>query len=194
MVVNGETFSERTAGLSLKEWFTNIHKESGLNYQKFYKMDTLSKACFLAAEQLLPEQEEIQPKEDTAVILFSSSGSLDTDLQHMETIACNDNYYPSPSVFVYTLANIVCGEIAIRHKIFGETMCYIAQDLTAEQLYSQIRYLELEHNTRHVLCGCGHILKNECKILLLYVEIGDDCSSTDNGQDFSEFSRQLLAI
>lgn len=194
MVADGRNVYERPAGLSLKEWFTDIHKESGLNYQKFYKMDNLSKACFLAAEQLLPEQEEVQPKEDAAVILFSSAGSLDTDLQHMETIASNSSYYPSPHVFVYTLANIVCGELAIRHKIFGETMCYIAQSLTAEQLYSQLSYLEAEHNTNRVLCGWCNILKDECNVLLLYVEIDHNGNAAENELSFSNFSRQLDAI
>lgn len=191
---NGETVSERPDGQSLKDWFTNVHKESGLSYPKFYKMDNLSKAGFLAAEQVLPENEDVQPKEDTAVVLFSGAGSLDTDLQHMETIADNNNYYPSPHVFVYTLANIVCGEIAIRHRIFGETMCYIAESLSAEQLYSQLLYLERERNTRHAICGWCDILKDECKVLLLHVEICPACSTAENEEEMSYFRKQLTEI
>ena len=38
-----------------------------------------------------------------------------------ETIQHADSYYPSPALFVYTLPNIVTGEIAIRNKYYGET-------------------------------------------------------------------------
>jgi len=59
------------------------------------------------------------------IILFNRSSSLDADKAYQQTINDKDNFFPSPAVFVYTLPNIVTGEIAIRHKIHGETAFYI---------------------------------------------------------------------
>ena len=54
-------------------------------------------------------------------------------MDYLKTITSADNYYPSPSLFVYTLPNIVTGEIAIRHKFYGETCFYILEN--KEQLF-----------------------------------------------------------
>ena len=88
------------------------------DYPKFFKMDTLSRLGFVAAEMLLKD-EQVE-----AVILANRSASIKNDTDYLATIT-EDNYYPSPALFVYTLPNIVTGEIAIRHHIQGETSFYI---------------------------------------------------------------------
>ena len=88
------------------------------DYPKFFKMDTLSRLGFIAAELLLKEQ-----KVD-AVVLANRSASIKNDTDYLATIL-DGNYYPSPALFVYTLPNIVTGEIAIRHHIQGETSFYV---------------------------------------------------------------------
>ncbi len=88
------------------------------DYSKFFKMDKLSRAGFIATE-LIAGQRGIH--EDCAVIIFTSTGSLANDLNYQKTM----NEYPSPALFVYTLPNIVTGEIAIRHKLQTETSCYL---------------------------------------------------------------------
>jgi 3-oxoacyl-[acyl-carrier-protein] synthase-1 len=50
------------------------------------------------------------------------------DRAYMETIADPENYYPSPSIFVYTLSNIVTGEVALRNHYYGETSCFILEE------------------------------------------------------------------
>ena len=93
------------------------------NYPKFFKMDTLCRLGFIAAEILLKEQ-TTNGQQPTAVILANRSASIKNDTDYLATIS-EGNYYPSPSLFVYTLPNIVTGEIAIRHHIQGETSFYI---------------------------------------------------------------------
>lgn len=95
-------------------------------YPKFFKMDSLCRLGIVGSELLLREvpQEE---KEHAAIVLFNKNGSLVTDRNYQETIT-EDNYFPSPSLFVYTLANIVTGEIAIRHKIYGESSFYVMSE------------------------------------------------------------------
>lgn len=92
------------------------------DYPKFFKMDTLCRLGFIAAEILLKQSAiSIQP---SAVILANRTASIKNDTDYLATIS-DGNYYPSPSLFVYTLPNIVTGEIAIRHHIQGETSFYI---------------------------------------------------------------------
>lgn len=94
------------------------------DYPKFFKMDPLCKLGFIGAELLLKDMSAPE-KENGAIILFNRSGSLVTDRNYQRTIRSDGNYFPSPALFVYTLANIVTGEIAIRHKIYGESSFYI---------------------------------------------------------------------
>jgi hypothetical protein len=105
-------------------FFKELYKFLNLNYIKFFKMDPLSKLGFVASE-LLFQQLECERTEDFEIILACSSSSLESDNQFQSTINDPNNYFPSPSVFVYTLPNIVIGEIAIRHKIMGNNCMYI---------------------------------------------------------------------
>ena len=91
--------------------------------------------------------------DDRAVIFFNHSSSVCADRQYIETIADPDNCFPSPSVFVYTLPNIVTGEIAIRNGYHGETSFYILprQD---DRLMQQILQAScLDSTTQSILCG-----------------------------------------
>ena len=70
---------------------------------------------FVAAEWLLSDV-SAEDKANSSVILFNHGGSVYTDRIYEDTIKDSENYFPSPAHFVYTLANIVTGEIALRHK------------------------------------------------------------------------------
>lgn len=99
-----------------------LYKRSGVQWPKFYKMDQLSKLGFLAAEQLLAGAPE---DNNRAVILFNRTSSLHTDREFLQSLDGPEGFFPSPSAFVYTLPNIVTGEIALRHGLRGETSFYI---------------------------------------------------------------------
>ncbi len=98
------------------------------DYPKFFKMDLLSKLGFLGTELLLQAEgaERFVPREDRAVIFGNREASLCNDTDYLRTITDPAHYFPSPALFVYTLPNIVTGEIAIRNKYFGETCFYVA--------------------------------------------------------------------
>ena len=114
---------------------TDFYRSLQIDYPKFFKMDTMSKLGFLASEMLLKDEaNRFVPSENVAVICFNCSSSLDTDIQYQATIEDNENYFPSPSLFVYTLPNIVAGEIAIRNKFFGETAFYVCKNFDAQQI------------------------------------------------------------
>ena len=118
-----------------------VYRHFGYTYPKFFKMDNLSKLGFLSSEILLSNTEikEKYSSERVGIILLNSSSSLETDEKHQESISDRDNYFPSPSVFVYTLANIMAGEMAIRHKLRGENSVFVFEQFEPEFIYDYIR-------------------------------------------------------
>lgn len=126
-LVDGIQLDTECCGESL---LGELYKRYVGDYPKFYKMDMISKLGFLGSELLLARERGRQrfvPSDDRAIIMANHSASLYSDKRFEETIA-PENYYPSPSLFVYTLPNIVTGEIAIRNRYRGETMFYVLDD------------------------------------------------------------------
>lgn len=130
VIQNGKTIFQDKEG-SLSDFLLNAYNFFKVDYPKFYKMDNLSKAGFLAAELLMK-----QPMDHSrvALVLSNANSSLDTDLRYAQsakTIA-------SPALFVYTLPNIVAGEICIRHKIKGENAFFVNEKFDPELLASYV--------------------------------------------------------
>lgn len=119
--IDGEPVQVQQQG---KELLTSLYLSRIADYPKFYKMDPLSRLGFVATELLLKAEAAAggQPTDgDRAVVFFGTLGSLADDMKYQATIADPDNYFPSPSIFVYTLPNIVTGEVAIRNHYHGES-------------------------------------------------------------------------
>ena len=114
-------------GLEHHSLLTSLYKQMIGDYPKFYKMDGLSRLGFVASEILLNAEKE-ETEEEKAIIFFNHSSSIASDRNYKESIKDKDNYFPSPSIFVYTLPNIVTGEIAIRNHFHGETSFFILPD------------------------------------------------------------------
>lgn len=130
---------EEQEGAGHHSLLTSLYKQMIGNYPKFYKMDGLSRLGFVASEILLNaekgdtdverrEEEGERLLEERAIIFFNHSSSIASDRNYKESINDKDNYFPSPSIFVYTLPNIVTGEIAIRNHFQGETSFFILPD------------------------------------------------------------------
>ena len=134
---------------------TSLYKEYVADYPKFYKMDGLSRLGFVASELLLQAEgrERFVACDDRAVIFFNHSSSISADRKYLESIADPENFFPSPSVFVYTLPNIVTGEIAIRNHYYGETSFYILPERSESQMESILRASCLDPTTRSILTG-----------------------------------------
>lgn len=119
-------FSEQET-LAPVDFLKSVYKHYQFNYAKFYKMDNLCKLAFIASELLLKNNPvtERYNKEDIAIITANSASSMDVDQEHQRTITDKNNYFPSPSAFVYTLPNILIAEIAIKNGIKGENAFFI---------------------------------------------------------------------
>jgi 3-oxoacyl-[acyl-carrier-protein] synthase-1 len=121
LTVDGKPWPVSSTGRAL---LTEIYKEHIGDYPKFHKMDMFTRLVFVASE-LLIQQEEEKASDDRAIILYNSSSSVVADRKHIATTFSDEGFFPSPSVFLYTLPNIVTGEIAIKHGYKGETSLYI---------------------------------------------------------------------
>jgi hypothetical protein len=142
-------FSEQA--LAPVEFLKSTYKHYQLNYAKFYKMDNLCKLAFLTAELLLKNNPvtEKYKKEDIAIITANSASSMDVDQEHQRSIADKNNYFPSPSAFVYTLPNILIAEIAIKHGIKGENAFFIFDMFNAHFMSEYVNSLL---NTGKAMC------------------------------------------
>ena len=161
-----------------------IHKENGSalltelyrnhigDYPKFFKMDTLSKLGFIASELLLNAEgnRSFEPREDRAVILFNRNASLQADNAYQKTIQDLDNFFPSPAAFVYTLPNIVTGEIAIRNKYFGETLFIVLDDYDEKIIMENLKNAFQDPITTSIIGGwvdCSDEEHFEAKIFII---------------------------
>lgn len=130
-------------GVPFGEFSEQCYRHLSINYPKFHKMDNLSKLGFLGADILL-ENNVLTNKYDPfdiGIILSNQNSSLDTDIRHHKQIQSGP---ASPAVFVYSLPNIVIGEICIRHGIKGENTFFIS---TEYQIAEQVDYISLLLNT-----------------------------------------------
>ena len=139
-----------------------------LTYPKFYKMDNLSKLVWLTAEFLLKDtfnKDEYQP-EETGVILANANSSLDDDVKYWDSI----KDVASPSLFVYTLPNIVIGEICIRNHFKGEQTLYIQPEFNADFIAQQVDYLLDKNIIQACICGWVDVFAEDYKAVLFLVE------------------------
>ena len=119
-----------------KSLLSYVYKNKIGGYPKFHKMDLLCKLGFIASELLIEAEgdERFTTHTDRGVILLNKTSSIVADKEYQESIREEDNYYPSPSSFVYTLPNIVTGEIALRNHYHGETSFYILPEYDEKRI------------------------------------------------------------
>ena len=137
LTIDGKPYSlpENHSG----SFLTALYKRFINDFPKFYKMDILAKLGFIASELILQAEggERFKPRTDRAIILFNRTASISADREYQKTISDPDSFFPSPSLFIYTLPNIVTGEIAIRNHYQGETEFYVLPEYN-QQIINQI--------------------------------------------------------
>ena len=132
------------------------YKHLGENNMKFYKMDNLCKLGYVAAGYLLKDT-NYRP-EEIGIILANASASLDTDCRHQAIINKEGDKAASPAVFVYTLPNVVLGEICIRHKIQGENTFFVCQQSDIASLEDYARIVMAKGKLRTCIIGWCELL------------------------------------
>ena len=183
VIKNGtQLFNNKTADAAV--FLLNVYQHFGLNYPKFYKMDNLCKLGWLTSEILLSntfEKDRYQP-EQVGLVLANRNSSLDDDLKYFDST----KDIASPSLFVYTLPNIVIGEICIRNGFKGEHAFYIQENFDAGFIENQVNYLLDNDILRACICGWVDILGDEYKAALFLAEKQNE----DNAVPFSAGNMQ----
>lgn len=135
------------------------YKNLGDNNMKFYKMDDLCKLGYVAAGYLLKET-DYQP-EEIGIILANAPSSLDTDCKHQTLISKEGDKAASPAVFVYTLPNVVLGEICIRHKIKGENTFFVCPHYEPDSLEDYARIVMAKGKLRTCIIGWCELMDGQ---------------------------------
>ena len=146
----------------------DTYKKTGGNNLKFYKMDDLCKLGYVAAEYLLKDK-TFAPLE-MGMLLANAASSLHTDIRHQQLIDREGDQAASPAVFVYTLPNVVSGEICIRHKIQGENTFFITKAYQPEKLERYARIVMQKGKLNYCIIGWCELLKNTYKAVFKLIE------------------------
>jgi len=150
------------------EFLLSVYRHFEINYPRFYKMDSLSKLGWLATEVLLKDnslKSRYEP-EAIGIVLSNASSSLDTDIKYYDSV----KEIPSPSLFVYTLPNIVIGEICIRHNFKGENAFFIFDEFNAGFIENYVTNLINNNILQSCICGWVELLDDQYRSVLFLVE------------------------
>lgn len=144
------------------------YRHFNLKYPKFHKMDRLCQLGLLASEVLLEGNfnREKYPAGEVGIVLSNASASLDTDLRYANTMSA----IPSPALFVYTLPNIMIGEICIRNGFKGENAFFVFNAFDATFMEQYVSHLLDNQLAQACICGWVELLKEEYSANLMLVE------------------------
>jgi len=161
----------------LAEFLLEAYRHFTLDYPKFHKMDNLSKLGWLANETLLRDsfdKEKYKPK-DVGIVLSNANASLDTDVKYYETAKS----IASPALFVYTLPNIVIGEISIRHHFKGENAFFISEHFDAGFIEQYVSSLINNNTLQCCICGWVDVLAKNYNATLFLIEKDTSANSVN---------------
>jgi hypothetical protein len=153
---------------SLDDFLVSAFEGLGINYPKYYKMDASSKLGFLGTEMLLDNlrlEDDYKP-EEVALILSNAHGSLDTDLRFFESTKT----MASPALFVYTLPNIVAGEICIRNNIKGENAFFVWPRFDVKQMHDYVEMVMTSDKTKACIAGWVDVMGSQHDVFLYLTE------------------------
>jgi hypothetical protein len=165
-------FENRDA--DLPAFLLSAYQHLELSYPKFYKMDNLSKLGWLTSEVLLKGSDIKQYKPgEVGIILSNANSSLDSDQKYIQSVSD----IPSPALFVYTLPNIVIGEICIRNNFKGEDAFFIFEKFDAAFMETYVDNLLSNNVLKACICGWVDVLGDEYKAVLFLVEQQETATS-----------------
>jgi len=167
IICDGEIILQKKPDESVSDFLKNIYRKSETNYPKFFKMDLLCKAAFLAAEFISKKENLFET--NTALLLSNRGSSWASDKKHAQPIY-KEEPAASPAVFVYTLPNIALGEISIRHQLFSENLFLIFDKFSPENLVPYSEQLLMEDKAEKVLAGWVEADENNLDVFIYLVD------------------------
>jgi hypothetical protein len=158
--------------LEISEFCKDVYRNFGVNYPKFFKMDELSKLCFLASEILLkdyPDKERMK-NDKTGVILCNASSSIFTDAKYQIGIQSFDDFTPTPALFVYTLPNIAVGEICIRNGFKGNNIFFVMDKFDRDFMFDYLNIQFSKQALDYAVCGWCEFSSNTIDVQMFLVK------------------------
>ncbi len=182
VLLNGKLVHE-SAQDNFEDFMDDVYRRNNLAYPKFHKMDHLSKLGFITSEYLLKDQKltDKYASDKVGIVLANKSSSLDTDLKYSAMLK---NGIASPAVFVYTLPNILIGEICIRNKIKGESIFFISDSYKINDQVDYIKLLFRIGVIESCIAGWVEFIRDRYESFLYLVTNDDDYK----GVEFSKES------
>ncbi len=164
-IVNSDIFELVDFGVaggeSLNQRLKSAYRDLDIKYPKFYKMDTFCKVGFLTMEHLMIKAPVSFDPAKTGIFLVNQYSSIDTDLAFHRSYSLHEESLASPGLFVYTLPNILIGELAIRHKITGEHGFFILSDFQSDFIYLYVKSLLDSNVLDAAILGTCEVFQDE---------------------------------
>lgn len=131
-------------------------------------MDNLCKLGWLANEVLLDKSfnRAAYRADEIGIVLSNANSSLDIDLKYLQTTS----QIASPALFVYTLPNIVIGEISIRHVFKGENAFFISEKFDPDFIQQYVSNLFNNNILQCCICGWVEALGEEYEAALFLID------------------------
>lgn len=188
-VVDGEEF-EIPAGE--KHFTTRLYKHLGIDYSKIYKMDMLAKTSFLGVELLNSKVDFSQyGDEEIGQVFGNSESSLFSDRLFEESYKVNES--PSPAHFVYTLPNILMGEMAIRNKWYGDTILFVSKEFDEVNFAEQI-FIQQKNGAKASVVGWVNVTGEQPDAQFWFIELNENSTVEDIQnelrKDYEQFKRR----
>ncbi len=189
IVIDGKPELVNSENSEFGVFLKSVYKHYQIKYPKYFKMDNLCKLAFIASEIVLHGNEKIKALDPTkiGVILQNAHSSLDTDIKYNDTIKDKSNYFPSPAVFVYTLPNVMIGEICIRNKFQGENTCFIAKQFDPEFVSEYVNELFDKNKIDACITGWVDYIDGDYSAMVFLVE-----KNKENKKDSISFKPEII--
>jgi len=155
---------EKELSTFIRQAYKNV---GGVNL-KFYQSSDLCKLGSVAALYLL-EGVSFEPGE-MGIIMANAHSSLLTDTAHQHIIDTSGDMAASPAIFVYTLPNVVTGQICINHKIQGENTFFINKTCNLDELEDYASLVMKYTGLEYCIIGWCEVLRDEYRAELRLLE------------------------
>lgn len=161
--LNGERVLANEPADGFPAFIRKAYNSLDLSYRKFYKMDDLSKLGFITTAFLTRSMDgfaALSPK-SKGIIMANRSSSLDTDIHYRRNLDAVGDKEASPALFVYTLPNVMLGEVCIYWKMKGENTFFIQREFDKDFLLQYAEIVMEEQRLHYCIVGWCDLLDND---------------------------------
>ena len=159
--LNGEVVFCTSPHVKIEDFFSLAYREFALSYPRFHRMDLVCRLGILTSSILLNAAAPLWNQTTCGVALASSYGCYTTDLDYIQSYT-EDSQSVSPSLFTYTLPSIVLGEICIKHKIRGENIYLITDQMDMALMVEIVSSMFMDTSMNQCLLGWVELRSSHC--------------------------------